>query len=141
MLDVTRVRSHFPSLLRRHGDVPAVHFDNPAGTQVPQPAIDGYGRYFERHNADVAGSFSTSVETEEIIGQARAGMAEFLHATAPNSAVFGPIDVQALDRDFLMCSAYRLFGPDLGPLYGRDELLAAIPPYKVRPAADDAPGK
>jgi cysteine desulfurase family protein (TIGR01976 family) len=48
------------------------------------------------------------------------------------------IDVQALDCDFLVCSTYKFFGPHLGALYGRYELLDELPAYKVRPA-DDAP--
>ena len=48
----------------------------------------------------------------------------------------GPIDVQALDCDFLACSAYKFFGPHLGILYGREELLDSLPTAKVRPAHD-----
>jgi len=47
-----------------------------------------------------------------------------------------PIDVQVLDCDFLACSAYKFFGPHLGILYGKEELLETIPSYKVRPAHD-----
>jgi cysteine desulfurase family protein (TIGR01976 family) len=52
---------------------------------------------------------------------------------------FGPhgaIDVQALDCDLLVCSAYKFFGPHLGILYGREELLDSLPTAKVRPAHD-----
>ncbi|HET7678002.1 MAG TPA: cysteine desulfurase-like protein [Candidatus Limnocylindrales bacterium] len=48
----------------------------------------------------------------------------------------GPIDVQALGTDFLACSVYKFFGPHLGVLYGRAELLDSLPAYKVRPASD-----
>jgi cysteine desulfurase family protein (TIGR01976 family) len=48
----------------------------------------------------------------------------------------GPIDVQALDCDLLACSAYKFFGPHLGILYGREELLDSLPTAKVRPAHD-----
>jgi cysteine desulfurase family protein (TIGR01976 family) len=51
-------------------------------------------------------------------------------------APHGPIDVQALDADFLVCSAYKWFGPHLGALYGKAELLERLPAYKVRPAHD-----
>lgn len=56
-------------------------------------------------------------------------------------APHGPIDVQALDCDFLACSSYKFFGPHLGILYGRLPLLQAIAAYKVRPADDQPPGK
>jgi len=51
------------------------------------------------------------------------------------------IDVQALDCDFLAASAYKFFGPHLGVLYGRHELLSRLRAYKVRPASDAPPGK
>ena len=40
----------------------------------------------------------------------------------------------ALGADFLVCSAYKFYGPHLGMLWGRRELLEALPPYHVRPA-------
>lgn len=52
-----------------------------------------------------------------------------------------PIDVQALDCDFLAASAYKFFGPHTGILYGKSEHLAALAAYKVRPAPSDPPGK
>ena len=48
----------------------------------------------------------------------------------------GPIDVRALDTDFLVCSAYKWFGPHLGALYGKADVLDALPAFKVRPAHD-----
>lgn len=54
-------------------------------------------------------------------------------------APHGPIDVQALDCDFLACSAYKFFGPHVGVLYGKYEHLASLPAYKVRPAPDEVP--
>lgn len=53
----------------------------------------------------------------------------------------GGIDVQALGCDFLVCSAYKFFGPHLGILYGRYDLLAELNAYKVRPAPNEPPGK
>ena len=56
-------------------------------------------------------------------------------------APHGPIDVQRLDADFLVCSSYKFFGPHLGILYGKAEHLASFPVYKVRPASDLAPDR
>ncbi|MBN2367326.1 MAG: aminotransferase class V-fold PLP-dependent enzyme, partial [Calditrichaeota bacterium] len=53
----------------------------------------------------------------------------------------GVTDVQDLDCDFLVCSAYKFFGPHQGILWGRGELLEKLPAYKVRPADDKPPGK
>jgi cysteine desulfurase family protein (TIGR01976 family) len=54
-------------------------------------------------------------------------------------APHGPIDVQKLDVDFLVCSSYKFFGPHLGILYGKAEHLEKFPAYKVRPASDTIP--
>ena len=50
-------------------------------------------------------------------------------------------DVAAWECDFLVCSAYKFFGPHEGVLWGRRELLTDLPAYKVRPAPDDLPGR
>ncbi len=47
-----------------------------------------------------------------------------------------PVDVQALDTDFLLCSPYKFYGPHAGLLFGRLELLERYGRYKVRPAHD-----
>lgn len=49
-------------------------------------------------------------------------------------------DVQDLGCDFLVCSAYKFFGPHQGILWGRRELMEQLVPYKVRPAPTEIPG-
>lgn len=51
------------------------------------------------------------------------------------------IDVQDLGCDLLVSSAYKYFGPHLGVLYGRSEVLARLQPYKVAPAKDINPNR
>jgi cysteine desulfurase family protein (TIGR01976 family) len=51
------------------------------------------------------------------------------------------IDVQALGCDFLACSAYKFFGPHVGVLWGRRNLLEQLEAYKVRPASPSPPDK
>jgi cysteine desulfurase family protein (TIGR01976 family) len=53
----------------------------------------------------------------------------------------GPIDVRAIDCDFLVCSSYKFYGPHQGILYGRRELLQRLRPYKVRPSSDEGPSR
>jgi cysteine desulfurase family protein (TIGR01976 family) len=65
----------------------------------------------------------------------------WIYVDAVHYAPHGPIDVQALGCDFLVCSAYKFFGPHLGALFGRYELLEALPAFKVRPARDAPPHK
>jgi cysteine desulfurase family protein (TIGR01976 family) len=68
-----------------------------------------------------------------------AGALVFLDAV--HYAPHGPIDVQTWGCDFLACSAYKFFGPHVGLLWGRRELLASLPAYKVRPATDQLPDR
>jgi cysteine desulfurase family protein (TIGR01976 family) len=63
------------------------------------------------------------------------------YVDAVHYAPHGPIDVQSLGCDFLVCSAYKFFGPHMGILWGRRELLARLQPPKVRPAPDYVPDR
>jgi cysteine desulfurase family protein (TIGR01976 family) len=69
----------------------------------------------------------------------RVGALVFLDAVhyAPHAL----LDVQALGCDFLACSAYKFFGPHVGVLWGRRQLLQNLDAYKVRPAANTLPDK
>ena len=53
----------------------------------------------------------------------------------------GPTDVQALGCDFLACSPYKFFGPHIGVMYGKYDLLDQLRAYKVRPAKNKPPSK
>ncbi len=64
-----------------------------------------------------------------------------VYIDAVQYAPHGPIDVQQLDCDFLVSSAYKFFGPHAGILYGKRELLEKLIAYKVRPATNSLPGK
>jgi len=50
-------------------------------------------------------------------------------------------DVRALDCDFLGMSAYKFYGPHIGVLFGKDELLDSIDFPKLIPAPDYSPEK
>jgi cysteine desulfurase family protein (TIGR01976 family) len=65
----------------------------------------------------------------------------WLWVDAVHYAPHGPIDVQALDCDFLVCSPYKFFGPHAGVVWGRYDLLERLRAYKVRPAGDRPPDK
>lgn len=60
---------------------------------------------------------------------------------AVQSAPHLPIDVQEIGCDILLCSSYKFYGPHLGIMWGRSELLESLPAYKVRPAKDVAPNR
>lgn len=58
---------------------------------------------------------------------------------AVQSAPHVPIDVMAIGCDILLCSAYKFFGPHVGILWGRHDLLESLPAYKVRPSKNQSP--
>ncbi len=74
-----------------------------------------------------------------------AGMAHAVGAwhvvDAVQSAPHVPIDVAEIGCDFLLCSSYKFYGPHLGIMWGREDLLNTLPAYKVRPAKDVAPNR
>jgi cysteine desulfurase family protein (TIGR01976 family) len=251
-LTLEAVREQFPALASG-----AVFFDNPGGTQVAQRVIERMTDYVVRTNANHGGAFQTSVQSDAVLDEAHAAMADLLNCS-PDEVVFGQnmttltfhlsrslakwvnpgdeiivtrldhdaniapwllvaedrgatirwvdvneedvtlrladfeaflnpktrivavgyasnavgtindvqritemahaagalvfvdavqfaphglIDVRALGCDFLTCSAYKFFGPHIGALYGKRDLLERLPAYKVRPATNELPGK
>ena len=253
-LDLTWVRSQFPSLAQTVNGHPAVFLDGPGGTQAPQRVIDAIADYLARNNSNTGGAYQTSRNTDRMIAEARAAMGNFLNC-APDEVVIGPnmttltyamsralgrefgpgdeivltlldhdanfspwkaleekgvtirtanfhsadctldmqdlarkitshtrlvavgyasnavgtinnvaevvglarqagalsyidavhyaphgpVDVRALDCDFLVCSTYKFFGPHMGVLYGKREHLERLQPYKVRPNTNNIP--
>jgi len=51
---------------------------------------------------------------------------------AVHYAAHGPIDVRKLDVDFLLCSAYKFFGPHIGVMYAKKEMLSKLTPLNLR---------
>lgn len=255
--DLSLVRGQFPALSLIEAGRPAVYFDGPGGTQVPQRVIDAMSHYLIHTNANHGGVFRTSRESDAVLHAAHEAMADLLNAPSPHEIVFGPnmttltfamsraigrdfkegdeilitrldhdanrapwqalaekgvvikevdfdprdctlrlddlqsklsprtklvavgyasnavgtinpiaeiaqmthrtgallwvdavhyvphgpVDVQALGCDFLVCSPYKFFGPHSGVLWGRLDLLQSLRAYKVRPAGDGAPDK
>jgi cysteine desulfurase family protein (TIGR01976 family) len=255
-LDLSDVRTRFPSLSREMDGRPVVFVDAPGGSQVPESVVEAMAAYLRRSNANVHGAFDTSRETDLLVDEAHRAAADLLNAD-PDEIVFGPnattlifaisrsvartlgpgdevvvtrldhdanirpwvlaaedagasvrwvefreddvtldrdsfetalsertkvvaftlasnavgtvtpatelatlvhertdaivvcdgvhlaqhrrIDVRAMGADVVVCSPYKIFGPHLGILYGRRELLSSLRPYKVRPARDALP--
>jgi cysteine desulfurase family protein (TIGR01976 family) len=264
-VDLSPLRAQFPALALIDAGHPAIYFDGPGGTQVPQRVIDAMSGYLVRSNANTHGPFRTSRETDAVLASAHEAMADFVNAPSPAEIVFGPnmttltfqfsraigrllrpgdevvitrldhdanrapwlalrelgvvvkevpfdlrdctllvdrsdtsggraladllsprtrlvavgyasnalgtvnpiqqiaqmahavgawlwvdavhyaphgpIDVQELGCDFLVCSPYKFFGPHAGVVWGRYDLLKELQAYKVRPAGDQPPDK
>lgn len=71
------------------GDQPAMFFDGPAGTQVPQRVIDAISDYLKNHNANHGGAFATSRESDLVLDEAYRAFAELLGADDPDEIIFG----------------------------------------------------
>lgn len=69
----------------------------------------------------------------------RENSSALIHVDAVQLVPHVPVDVEALDCDFLACSPYKFFGPHLGATWGRRELWQRLEAYKVRPAPIDPP--
>ena len=112
-LDLTHIRSQFPSLSQTVNGHPAAFLDGPGGTQVPQRVIDAISNYLRRNNANTGGAYATSRNTDAMLAEARAAMADFLNCAA-DEIVFGP------NMTTLTYAMSRAIGRDLGP---GDEIL------------------
>lgn len=75
---------------------------------------------------------------EQIAAMAHAAGALYV-VDAVQSAPHIAIDVQAIGCDVLLCSAYKFFGPHIGIMWGRYDLLNSLPAYKVRPSTNKPP--
>ncbi len=86
---VESCRRQFPALSREVDGRPAVFFDGPAGTQVPQRVIDAVADYFSRTNANHGGHFVTSQESDAMLDRAREAVADLLGADDADCVAFG----------------------------------------------------
>lgn len=102
------------------------------------------GKITSRTKLVAVGYASNAVGTLNPVGEIirlahSAGALAFIDAV--HYAPHGSIDVRALDCDFLACSPYKFFGPHMGCIYGKRDLLMRFRPYKVRPAPEALPDR
>jgi cysteine desulfurase family protein (TIGR01976 family) len=76
----------------------------------------------------------------EVSKRAHAAGAE-VFVDAVHYGPHGPIDVQAFDCDYLVCSGYKIFSPHMGFLWGRLETLNALPTFREDFVPDTTPAK
>ncbi|MBN3561986.1 cysteine desulfurase-like protein [Aliamphritea spongicola] len=81
------------------------------------------------------------VDMQRVIRAVKAGSDALVYIDAVHYAPHQLIDVQALDCDFLVTSAYKYFGPHLGVLFAKQKVLEQLQPYKVAPAKDINPNR
>lgn len=85
-------------------------------------------------------AIGTIVDVATVAQRAHAAGAE-LFLDCVHYAPHGPIDVQAWGCDYLVCSGYKIFAPHMGFLWGRREILAALPTYREAFIPDLPPWK
>src|SRR3546814_6676970 len=77
----------------------------------------------------MSNALGTITPVREIVRRAKDAGAKVL-IDGSQAVVHIPVDVQALDCDFYVFTGHKLYGPSgIGVLYGREELLDAMPPY------------
>jgi cysteine desulfurase family protein (TIGR01976 family) len=80
------------------------------------------------------------LDIAEVCKRAHAAGAE-VFVDAVHYGPHGPIDVQAFDCDYLVCSGYKIFSPHMGFLWGRREILDALPTFREEFVPDTTPAK
>lgn len=125
--------------LRERGIVVREVALRPDGTLDPQ---DFAGQVTERARLVAVGLASNALGTVNDVALARRLSREvgaWLLLDAVHYAAHFPVDVVALDADFLLCSAYKFYGPHVGVLYARPGLLDSLRTDKLRTQDDEAP--
>src|SRR5229473_4906102 len=90
--------------------------------------------------AVASNALGSIVDVKEVARMAHAAGAEvFLDAV--HYAPHGVIDVQSWDCDYLVCSGYKIFAPHMGFLWGKRELLEALPTFREDFILEEIPRK
>ena len=114
----------------------------PGTLELPASAVEAVLGERTRWVAVTAASnaVGTVPDLEGIVSAAHAAGAR-VYVDAVHAAPHRVLEVGALGADALGCSAYKWFGPHVGILWGRPELLAELGPDKLRPSPDTVPDR
>jgi cysteine desulfurase family protein (TIGR01976 family) len=114
----------------------------PETLELPASAVEAVLSDRTRWVAVTAASnaVGTIPDLPGIIAAAHAAGAR-VYVDAVHAAPHLRLDVEALGCDALACSAYKWFGPHVGILWGRPELLDELQPDKLRPSSDEVPDR
>jgi selenocysteine lyase/cysteine desulfurase len=122
MFDAESCRRQFPALERRVDGKTPVFLDGPGGTQVPQSVVDTMVYYLTTCNANQGGTFTTSRESDAILGDAHQAAADLLNAPSAEEIVFGA------NMTTLTFHLSRAFGRTLRP--GDEVLVTRLDPFR-----------
>jgi cysteine desulfurase family protein (TIGR01976 family) len=114
----------------------------PETLELPASAVEAVLSDRTRWVAVTAASnaVGTVPDLPGIIAAAHAAGAR-VYVDAVHAAPHRRLDFEALGADALACSAYKWFGPHVGILCGRPEVLEELQPDKLRPSSDEIPDR
>jgi cysteine desulfurase family protein (TIGR01976 family) len=114
----------------------------PETLELPASAVEAVLSARTRWVAVTAASnaVGTVPDLPGIVAAAHAAGAR-VYVDAVHAAPHRRLDVEALGCDALACSAYKWFGPHIGILWGRPEVLEELKPDKLRPSSDEVPDR
>ncbi|KON89995.1 cysteine desulfurase [Sporosarcina globispora] len=78
MFPIEKVRDRFPALSRLDQGRQVIFFDGPGGTQMADYALESMNRYIRNGMANLHGPFNTSIQTDQMLNEARAAVSDFL---------------------------------------------------------------
>ncbi|MBZ9812349.1 cysteine desulfurase-like protein [Mesorhizobium sp. CA7] len=108
--------------------------------QVEETALKGLLSEKTRLVAlNYASNLTGSINKVKALTAAAKQAGALVYVDAVQFAPHGLVDVQALGCDFLICSAYKFFGPHMGILWGRRDVIDALQPYKCRCSSNVLP--
>lgn len=107
-VDVSFCRDEFPAMEMKVNGKPVIFLDGPGGTQVPKRVADAVADYLLNHNANTHGFFATTEQTDQLMAEARAAVADLIGAK-PGEIAFGT------NMTTLNYALSRALGRDLGP--------------------------
>jgi len=87
--------------------------------------------------SNLTGSINPVAELARLAKQAGA----LVYVDAVQYVPHGKVEAAKLGCDFLACSSYKFFGPHLGLLWGREQILTELQPYAARCAPKELPGR
>jgi cysteine desulfurase family protein (TIGR01976 family) len=90
--------------------------------------------------AVASNALGSIVNVKEVARMAH-GVGAEVFLDAVHYAPHGVIDVRDWDCDYLVCSGYKIFAPHMGFLWGKRELLEALPTFREDFIPDEIPGK
>ena len=122
-------------------EVRVAEFDTSSGTLDPEAVARLLDDQVRVVAVCVASNAIGSVVDVAAITAAAHEAGALVYLDAVHAGPHRLLDVEAIDCDFLVASAYKFFGPHTGILYGKLDRLAELDFYKVRPAPSDPPGK